>query len=204
MVIQQGINVNKLDKGCLILDVNQNEGYKVMSIDNNRYDSKYWIENFLGLSVLAEDHYLTKKYLELCKNFSKEVVSQSGDKQDEVLFLNRAVNHFAKNDTFNELSFLEDTFSSMHSVAMDFPTEFVNYKATESPKYGLEGVTDFDIADNAVTEARKKIKTTITLDKRVTIKMDFINPDTAEKIVEKGWDEERQMYYYLVYFHKED
>jgi len=25
----------------------------------------------------------------------------------------------------------------------------------------------------------------------------------AEKYIEKGWDEERQMYYYLVYFNKE-
>jgi hypothetical protein len=32
--------------------------------------------------------------------------------------------------------------------------------------------------------------------------MDFINP--AEKYVEKGWDEEKQMYYYLVYFNKEE
>jgi hypothetical protein len=30
--------------------------------------------------------------------------------------------------------------------------------------------------------------------------MDFINPESAEKYVEKGWDEEKQMYYYLVYF----
>jgi hypothetical protein len=32
--------------------------------------------------------------------------------------------------------------------------------------------------------------------------MDFINPESAEKYVEKGWDEEKQMYYYLVYFNK--
>jgi hypothetical protein len=30
--------------------------------------------------------------------------------------------------------------------------------------------------------------------------MDFINPESAGKYVEKGWDEEKQMYYYLVYF----
>jgi hypothetical protein len=33
--------------------------------------------------------------------------------------------------------------------------------------------------------------------------MDFINPE-SEKYVEKGWDEEKQMYYYLVYFNKEE
>jgi hypothetical protein len=34
--------------------------------------------------------------------------------------------------------------------------------------------------------------------------MDFINPESAEKYVEKGWDEEKQMYYYLVYFNKKN
>jgi hypothetical protein len=31
--------------------------------------------------------------------------------------------------------------------------------------------------------------------------MDFINPESAENVW-KGWDEEKQMYYYLVYFNK--
>jgi hypothetical protein len=33
--------------------------------------------------------------------------------------------------------------------------------------------------------------------------MDFINRK-CRKNVEKGWDEEKQMYYYLVYFNKEE
>ena len=51
--------------------------------------------------------------------------------------------------------------------------------------------------------ARKSIKNVINLDTHIQIKMDFINPESAEKFVEKGWDEEKQMYYYLVYFNKE-
>ncbi|MBT7242942.1 MAG: nucleoid-associated protein, partial [Flavobacteriaceae bacterium] len=41
------------------------------------------------------------------------------------------------------------------------------------------------------------------LDTNIQIKLDFINSDSADKFVEKGWDEEKQMYYYLVYFNKE-
>ena len=37
----------------------------------------------------------------------------------------------------------------------------------------------------------------------IQIKLDFINAESVEKFVEKGWDEEKQMYYYLVYFNKE-
>ena len=49
----------------------------------------------------------------------------------------------------------------------------------------------------------KKHKPIIKLDTNVTIAMDFINPETAKKTIEKGWDEDKQMYYYLVYFNKE-
>ena len=46
LVIQQGINISKLDKGCLIFNVGKEDGYKVLSIDSNRYDAKYWLDNF--------------------------------------------------------------------------------------------------------------------------------------------------------------
>ena len=50
---------------------------------------------------------------------------------------------------------------------------------------------------------RKKNKSTIELDTNITIKMDFISADSADRFIEKGWDEEKQMYYYLCYFNKE-
>ena len=74
----------------------------------------------------------------------------------------------------------------------------------DNTKYSIEDVTSFPIANTAVSEARKSIKNVINLDTHIQIKMDFINPESAEKYVEKGWDEEKQMYYYLVYFNKEE
>jgi len=50
---------------------------------------------------------------------------------------------------------------------------------------------------------RKKIKNVIDLDTNIQIRMDFVNPESAEKFVEKGWDEERGMFYYLIYFNEE-
>ena len=82
-------------------------------------------------------------------------------------------------------------------------SEFNNYKMEKAPKYKIEDLTTFPISNTAVSGARKRIKSVIELDTNVQIKLDFVNPESAEKFVEKGWDEERQMYYYLVYFNKE-
>ncbi|MBC7000690.1 nucleoid-associated protein [Cytophaga sp. FL35] len=199
IVIQQGININKLDKGCLIFNTNKEEGFKILSVDSNRYDTKYWLENFLDVEALADENFYTKNYLKFCQNFAKDVVLPAEDKQQEVLFMNRAVNHFAKNDSFEESNFLNEVMENP-----EFIPEFKHYKTEKGPKYSIEDVSNFDIANKAVSDARKKIKNVINLDTNIQIKMDFINPESAQKFVEKGWDEERQMYYYLVYFNKEE
>lgn len=198
ILIQQGININKLDKGCIIFNTNKEEGYKVLSVDSNRYDAKYWLENFLDVEALSDDNFKTKNYLKLCQNFAKDVVLPAEDKQQEVLFMNRAVNHFAKNDAFEESAFLNEVMENPELIP-----EFKHYKVEKGPKYSIEDVSNFDIANKAVSDARRKIKSVINLDTNIQIKLDFINPDSADKFVEKGWDEERQMYYYLVYFNKE-
>ena len=198
ILIRQGININKLDKGCIVFNTSREEGYKVLSVDSNRYDAKYWLENFLGVAPLTDENFYTKNYLKFCQNFAKDVVLPAEDKQQEVMFMNRAVNHFAKNDNFEETSFLNEVMENPELIP-----EFKHYKVEKGPKYSIEDVSNFDIANKAVSDARKKIKNVINLDTNIQIKMDFINPESAEKFVEKGWDEERQMYYYLVYFNKE-
>lgn len=198
-VLQEGVNLNKLDKGAIIFDVKKEEGYKILSVDSNRYDARYWLESFLGVEALADDNFYTKKYLKFCQDFAKDVVLPAEDKQQEVLFMNRAVNHFAKNDNFEETSFMNEVLDNP-----DLIPEFKHYKSEQAPKYKIEDVTTFPIANTAVTAARKKIKNVINLDTHIQIKLDFINPESAEKFVEKGWDEEKQMYYYLVYFNKEE
>ncbi|KGO93087.1 nucleoid-associated protein [Flavobacterium subsaxonicum] len=198
VMLQQGINLNKLDKGCLIFNFKKEEGYKILTIDHNRYDARYWLEHFLSVDAFQDENFMTKKYMKFVQDFAKDVVLPAEDKKEEVMFMNRAVNHFAKNDTFEETAFMNDVIDNP-----DIASEFKNYKVEKAPKYSIEDVTTFPIANAAVSDARKKIKNVINLDTNIQIKLDFINPESAEKFVEKGWDEEKQMYYYLVYFNKE-
>ncbi len=198
MILQQGINLNKLDKGCLIFNYKKEEGYKILTVDSNRYDARYWLEHFLSVDAFQDENFITKKYLKFCQDFAKDVVLPAEDKKEEVMFMNRSVNYFAKNDDFEEQNFLNEVLDNP-----DLMSEFKNYKVDKGEKYSIEDVTSFPIANAAVSDARKKIKNVINLDTNIQIKLDFINPESAEKYVEKGWDEEKQMYYYLVYFNKE-
>ena len=198
MLLKKGISLDKLDKGCLIFNYKKEEGYKILTIDSNRYDARYWLEHFLSVDAFQDENFMTKKYLKFCQDFAKEVVLPAEDKKEEVMFMNRSVNYFAKNDEFEETNFLNEVIDNP-----DLISEFKNYKVDKGEKYSIEDLTNFPIANAAVSDARKKMKNIIELDTNIQIKLDFINPESAEKFVEKGWDEEKQMYYYLVYFNKE-
>ncbi|MUP44869.1 nucleoid-associated protein [Gramella sp. BOM4] len=199
LIIQQGVNLNKLDKGAIILaNSSSKTRFRILYIDSNKYDSKYWCENFLNLEELEDSIFQTKNYLDFCQAFAKDVVRPAEDKQQEVLFLNKAFDYFARNDEFEESAFVNEAIDNPELVP-----EFQNYKYEKGPKYKVEDLSGFEIDNQAVTEARKKNKSSIELDTHITIKMDFINADSADKFIEKGWDEEKQMYYYLCYFNKE-
>src|SRR5690606_9140459 len=55
MILQQGINLNKLDKGCLIFNYKKEEGYKILTVDSNRYDARYWLEHFLSVDAFEDE-----------------------------------------------------------------------------------------------------------------------------------------------------
>jgi len=60
-------------------------------------------------------------------------------------------------------------------------------------------VTNFPIANAAVFNARKKIENAINSNTTIQINLNSIHPESAEKYMEKGQDEKKQLYYYFVY-----
>jgi len=81
--VQKGISTKKIDKGCLILDSQDDEGVTVLSVDNNNYDAQYWIQNFLNIKYAEDNNRHTKLYLELCndmilkKQFLMKIIENS-------------------------------------------------------------------------------------------------------------------------------
>ena len=84
--------------------------------------------------------------------------------KEEVMFMNRSVNYFAKNDQFEETNFLNEV--------LDNPDLIPEFKITKliKRKYSIEDVTTFPIANAAVSDARKSIKNVINLDTHIQIK----------------------------------
>jgi len=206
MNLQQGVNLDKLDKGALILtDPESKTGFRILYIDSNKYDSKYWMENFLNLEELEDDHYKTKKYLKFCEAFANKVILPAEDKQTQMEFINDTYAHFASRDEFIEEEYLGEVFTEASWIdhPESFIQEFENFKMLEGPKYSVQDFSDFSISNEMVNECMKKVKGEINLDTGISIKV-VKGSKAASTYLEKGWDEDKQMYYYLAYFNKEE
>ena len=117
---RQGIHIEKLDKGCLILNVEEEDGYRIISVDNNSYDASYWLHHFLGVAYVKDENFHTSSFLQLCNDFSDQVIGQGTNRDEQIRFLNESVDYFNNHDTFNSNEFIEAVMPARD----DFMDEF--------------------------------------------------------------------------------
>lgn len=192
----EGINIDKLDKGCLIVNSRASEGFRVLSVDNNNYDALYWTHHFLNIDFVEDENFHTKLYLEMVNEFSQEVIGENGDRREQVQFMADSVDYFTKNEVFNFEDFKE-------KVIPPEKQELKEELASFQEDFGLDTVDKFEISQPALKSAKRKIKNVIKLDTNIQIKLDFNNPETSAFFIEKGFDDVRGMYFYKVFFNEE-
>lgn len=195
---QEGINVKKLDKGAIILNVEEEDGFRVLTVDNNNYDAEYWTGHFLNIDYIHDNNFETKNYLNLCKDFSTEVIAENAGKKEQIDFLNQTVKYFDNNEEMNVKDFADSMFENEDTVQA-----FNSFKDRYEEENGVEFSDTFELSKNVFKKEKRSFKNYIKLDTNIQIKLDFNNPDSSDKFVEKGYDEEKEMYFYKVYFNKE-
>ncbi|TYB72498.1 nucleoid-associated protein [Bizionia gelidisalsuginis] len=198
VLVQKGISSKKVDKGCLILNQKDTEGHIILSVDNNSYDAQYWIDNFLNIKYADDMNNHTHNYLELCKEFSTEVLKTSYGEQERNIFLAKTIDYFKENETINVERFKEEVFTDEKHIR-----EFEDFKKDYETDLSLVLRNQFDLAEAVVTKEKKKIKTDIKLDTHIQIKLDIDAPDAASEHLERGYDEDKKMHYYKVFFNNE-
>ena len=61
----------------------------------------------------------------------------------------------------------------------------------------------FNIEQTTLKKEKKKIKSEILLDTMIQIKIDPNEIDTVKENLERGYDEEKKMHFYKVFFNEE-
>lgn len=198
VLVQTGINSKKLDKGCLILNTSDREGNIILSVDNNNYDTQYWINKFLNIKYADDLNSHTQNYIELCKDFSTEIIKNTYGEQERSTFLSKTVDFFKENEIINVERFKEEVFEEdKHKTLFD------DYKKEFEGERDVLIRNQFDVSEAVLNKEKKKIKTEIKLDTNIQIKLDIDAPDASTEYLERGYDEEKKMNYYKVYFNTE-
>ncbi len=198
VLVQKGISSKKVDKGCLILNQTDTEGPIVLSVDNNSYDAQYWIHQFLNIKYADDANNHTQQYIALCKEFSTEILKTSYGAQEQNTFLAKTIDFFKENDVVNIERFKDDIFEEDKHKSL-----FEDYKKTFEGEQNIVIRNQFDVAEAVVNKEKKKIKTDIKLDTNIQIKLDIDAPEASSEYLERGYDDEKKMYYYKVFFNVE-
>ena len=189
---EQGININKLDKGCIIYNVNKNNGYITSIIDNTNKgnDAKYWIDNFLHVTPQKDEYYNTQGILSLCKNFVKNELTQYS-KADQVDFLNKTIHFLKENEAFSLDKFTNEVVKQPEMI-----NSFNKYKTIFQENNDVEIAQNFAISENAIKKQARSLKNIIKLDKNFDIHI-----HGNRNLIEQGVDEKGK--YYKVYYQEE-
>ncbi len=196
--LDNGINLRKPDKGCIIFNTKKEDGYTVAVVDNSSKGSEamYWIDDFLSVQNLKDEYFQTQKVMSLCKSYVNETIPEKYEisKADQADLLNKSIKYFKENEIFDANMFAEEVMEHPEIVE-----DFKTYKEEASQEFEVNMDEQFEISDSAVKKQARFFKSVIKLDKNFHIyvhgKKDYI---------EKGVDATNGMNYYKLYFENEE
>ncbi len=193
---QEAINIKKLDKGCLIFKTEKEQGYKVAVVDQtNTSEAAYWIDDFLKLAIRNDSYTQTNNTLSIYKKFITTQVDEEFNisKTDKIDLLNRSIKYFKEKDHFNMDEFSNEVIGYAEGIE-----SFKTYKKNYEQESETTISDSFEINNAAVKKQSRVYKNILKLDKNFHI---YIHGN--KDLIEKGFDKEKNMSFYKVYFRDE-
>lgn len=191
----QGINLNKVDKGCIIYNTTKEQGYLISIIDGtSRAETSYWMDDFLQVRQRQDEYFETQETLTLYKEYITKQLPQEFEisRADQVDLLNKSLTFFKEKEEFKMEEFAGEVLAD-DEVIQSFNAFKTQYE--DERDYVLSD--DFAINDAAVKKNARLLKSIIKLDKNFHI---YVHGD--RKKIQQGQDENGK--YYILYFEEEN
>lgn len=190
---QKGVNINKLDKGCLIFNKEKENGYVVAVVDNTNKgaEAKYWTDDFLHVKPRNDAYNNTKDILSMAKNFVLHELPQQMEvsKTEQIELLNKSLQYFKDNDSFSMERFAHEVMTKPEVI-----DTFNKYKSDYEFAREMAMMEQFEISEAAVKKQAKSIKSVIKLDKNFHIYV-----CGSQNLIEQGVEEDGRKYYKIYY-----
>jgi hypothetical protein len=187
---EEGVNLRKIDKGCMIFNTEKDKGFLVAVADGIKSgDEKYWCDDFLQIKVFSNSYTQTQSVMKACKDFVAEKLPEEFEvsKADQIDILNRSMNYFKSHEVFDKPEFEQEVLKQ--------PEIIESFRGFDSDDLSMD--MSFEIAPDAVKKQSKIFKSVLKLDKNFHI---YIHGDRS--MIERGEEEGKK--YYKIFFDKED
>ncbi len=188
----EGVNINKLDKGAIVL-LDEEGKLQVAVVDhsNKNTEAQYWMDDFLKVQQMQNEFYHTNQTMAMYKDFVMQDLPQQFEvsKADQADLLNRSMTYFKENDAFEMEHFENEVLAQPEII-----DRFAQYKNQYENQYEVQFENQFDISDAALKKQSRSYKSVIKLDKNFHI---YIHGDRS--MIEQGVDEEGRKYYKIFY-----
>ena len=193
LAMREGTELTRVDKGCLVINRNEDTGFDVLLFDNQSRgeEALYWRETFLGLQPQKNSFHHTNHVLSLTKQF---ITGQSGDeplfdKKEQVELLHKSIAYFNEKDAFDIDEFQTEVFADADKI-----DSFRQFGSRYVENHDYDIASSFDISANAVKKQSRIYKSVLKLDKNFHI---YIHGRTD--LIERGTDDDGRKYYKLYY-----
>ena len=195
---EHGINPERIDKGCLIINHWDDKGYYVLTFDRTGADARFWVREFLGLQAVPDATFLTNTFAELAVSAVKESLEPNTPPEAAGRAAREVLSYFDDRENF-DLKEFEEIMLKSPEAAKRFREDCTKLEEEQ----GLPLQTNFEIAPKAVKKAAKQTAAVIKLDTGFEIHVKPVFSTTDEKLLERGFDEEKGMKFIKVWYNED-
>ncbi|MBS1776109.1 MAG: nucleoid-associated protein [Bacteroidetes bacterium] len=193
----EGINPEKMDKGCIIFNIQKEDGFLVQVVDRTTKggEAQFWKDQFLKIKAANDEYHATEDYIQLCKEFIVQQIptEYEVERVQQIEMLNNSVNYFKKNESFDKGQFEEQVFGDKELIQ-----SFRKFEKQFEQTHDRTFESDFDISEAAVKKNVKSLKSVLKLDKNFHI---YVHGNRER--IERGFDKESGLNFYKVFFEEE-
>lgn len=197
----EGLDPDKMDKGCIIFNVDAESGYRVHVVDrtskggSGEGGAQFWKDTFLKVRAAADDYHATEDFMQMSKIFIEKQVPQEFkvDRTQQLAMLSKTAGYFKGAEAFQREEFEQEVFPDT-GVRESFRSYEKQYTADRELRFD----DGFGINGAAVKKAARTMKSILKLDKNFHV---YIHG--KREMIERGYDEETGLNYYKLYFEEE-
>jgi hypothetical protein len=190
-----GFELKSLDKACLIFNSEEEEGYRIMVVDqtNKSAEANYWKNQFLKLKPIADEYNNTKEFLTLTKTFVNEQLQGEEEieltKMDKIEIMSRSIEYFQERTSFDKEEFEEVVLKEEKLIE-----SFRKFDETYQVEQEIDLSDNFEISPKAVKKQSSVYKSILKLDKNFHV---YIHGN--RELIQRGTEEDGRKFYKIYY-----